>query len=289
MAITVEVIDERGTTTNLSDGTITWFGHIDGTGVAPVRRIPESGPKLNGEVDRGFRLAPRQMILHLFAADDSAGSGDTARDAIAQIFAPTANPINLKVTRDDAEVRQIDVYLNGELDFPMSNRKSTGRQDILVPLIAHDPTWYNPTQQSNTVDLSSGSGLFSQTAVGLTWFDWIIFEATGPLTSLSISHNSFSSSSLSFSGNTIAALETYTIDMRPGFKTILDSSDTNQLDKITTSSVPNMFGNLRVWDEKYLAAYGLGAPTSNAISMSASSTTGASEVVVKWYKRYISL
>lgn len=287
MAITAQIIDEGGTTTTLSGGSLTYFGHLDGAGVAPVRRILESGPKIHGATDRGFRLDTREMTLHLFFEEGSVG--DTARDTLASIFLPTDSPLKLKMTREDAGVRQIDVYLNGSLDFPMSNRKATGRQDILIPLVAPDPTWYDPTQQSNTIDLSSGSGLFSQSASGLTWFDWPVFEATGPLTNLSISHNAFGSSGLSFSGSTIAALETYTIDLRPGHKTILDTGDTSKLDELTAATVSNLFGNLRIWDEKNLAAYGLGAPTSNAISMSASSTTGASEVVVKWYKRYLSL
>lgn len=286
MAITVQIIDEGGTTTNLSDGTLTYFGHLDGAGVAPVRRILEGGPKIHGSTDRGFRLDSRQMALHLFFEDSSS---DSIRDDLAKLFAPTNTPLKLKITRDDSAVRQIDVYLQGELDFPMSNRKTTGRQDVLAPLIAPDPVWYDPTEQTETIDLSSGLGLFSETADGLTWFDWPIFEATGPLTNLSISHNAFSSASLSFSGSTISGGETYTIDLRPGFKTILDSSDASKLDELTSATVPNLFGNLRIWDEKNLAAFGVGSPTSNAISMSASGTTGASEVVVRWYKRYLSL
>lgn len=291
MAFTVQIIDEAGTTHTLSGGSTTNFVQMTGVGVPPVQRNIE--PPLNTNVyqDRGFKLEPRRIDLTIFLSESSASAADTTRDTIASIFEPTQNALNLKITRQDTSVRQIDVYLDGQIDYPVSIDDRTGEltQKITVPLLAPDPVFYDPTQQTETVDLSSGSGNATISATGLTWYDYPVIEVDGPITSLNINPSAFSAANLSFSGNTIASGRTYTIDLRPDFKTITDDLSANKLSELQVSSRNNMHGMLRVHSKKFLAAYGSGAPSSTVIAFSGSSTTGATEARVLYYKRYLSL
>lgn len=288
MAWTVEIIDEAGTTHDLSDGTITEFVWIDGTGIPPVERLVERAPVIDGAFDRGFRLLPRRMNLHLVFENDRSGPAETARDTLSKIFRPTLLPLKLKITRDDSEVRQIDCYLEDELDFPMSSRILTGRQDIDIQLYAPNPIWYDPTQVITTVDMSSGINSAALSTSDMTWFDWPVIVCTGPLTNLIISHSDMGAS-LSFSGATIPGSDAYTIDMRDGFKTIENNAGTNKINDLTAATLPNFFGEFRIWDEKYIESATLSDGTDNNFSISASSTTGASEVEFQWYKRYLNI
>jgi len=291
MAFTIQVIDEAGTTHTLSGGTTTNFVQMTGVGVPSVQRNIEPALNTNVHQDRGFRLEPRRIDLTLYISESTASAAEATLDTVASIFEPTQNPLNLKITREDAAVRQIDVYLDGQIDYPVSiyDRLDGSVQKITVPLVAPDPIFYDPAQVTETVDLSSGSGNATISASGLTWYDYPVIEIDGPITSLGINPSAFSAANLSFFGNTIASGRTYTIDLRPGFKTISDDLSTNKLSELQVSSRNNLHGMLRVHSEKFLSAYGSGAPSSTVISFSGSSTTGATEARVLYYKRYLSL
>lgn len=291
MAFTVQIIDEAGTTHTLSGGTTSNFIQMAGVGVASVERNIEPPTNTNIYQDRGFRLAPRRIDLTLYISEASASDADATRDTIASIFEPTQNPLNLKITRQDAAVRQIDVYLDGQIDYPVSIDDRVGEftQKIVVPLLAPNPIFYDPTEQTVTVDLSSGSGNAVMSASGLTWYDYPVIEVDGPITDLNINPTGFSAANLSIFGSTIASGRTYTFDLRPDFKTITDDLSNNKLSELVLSSLNNMHGMLRVHSEKFLAAYVSGSPSSTTFAFSGSSTTGATEARVIYYKRYLSL
>lgn len=148
MAFTVQVVDEAGTTHTLSGGTTTNFVQMTGVGVPPVQRNVEPALNTNVHQDRGFRLDPRRIDLTLYVSESTSSAAESTLDTIASIFEPTQNPLNLKVTREDSAVRQIDVYLDGQIDYPVSiDDKLDGTvQKITVPLLAPDPVFYDPTR-----------------------------------------------------------------------------------------------------------------------------------------------
>jgi hypothetical protein len=91
---------------------------------------------------------------------------DTHRDTLSAIFSPVSGRmVQLKVTRDDGAVRQIDCYTAGMLDMPGElGRRVLGLQRVGVQLKAPNPVWYDPTQQAiafNAVTLPwyTGEGL----------------------------------------------------------------------------------------------------------------------------------
>lgn len=291
MAFTVVVVDEAGTSHTLSGGTTTNFLELRGVGLPLTNRNIEESLISNIHQDRGFILKPRRIDMTLYISESSASTADGTRDTIASIFEPTSNPLNLKITREDASVRQIDVFLDGSIDFPVSNEDRLGGfvQTAVIPLIAPNPIFYDPSQQTETVDLSSGSGSAVISASGLTWYDYPVIEVDGPITSLNINGSDFSGNNISLSGNTIASGRTYTFDLRPDFKTIKDDLNANKISEVATSTIPGMHGNLRVHSEKFLAAYGSGAPSSTTIDFSGTSPSGTTEARVLWYKRYLNL
>lgn len=291
MAFTVQIIDEAGTSHTLSGGTTTNFIEMRGVGLPVVQRNIEPSLITNAHQDRGFRLEPRRIDLTLYISESSASTADSTRDTLASIFEPTANPLNLKITRQDSSVRQIDVFLDGPVDFPVSIEERWGEltQKITIPLIAPDPIFYDPTQQTETVDLSAGSGNATISASGLTWYDYPVIEVDGPITNLGINPNAFSSANLSFFGSTISSGRTYTIDLRPDYKTVTDDLSANKISELTSNSIEAMHGMLRIHSEKFLAAYGASSPSSTVIAFSGSSTDANTEARVIYYKRYLSL
>jgi len=256
---------------------------LDGAGMAEVRRISQRLPLQNGVTDKGYRLEPRKMTLALFVNKDTELDADLMRDKLAYIFGPTITPLQLKATRLDGTVRAIDCFVDGQMDFPQSDRLGAS-QKILVPLYAPDPTWYDPTRQSVTTNLSSGTGAFSVSAVGLTADDWPVFEVTGPITNLRILHSPVGDE-LQITG-AIPSGETWEFDLRPSYKTLKRMSDgANRLNYLVSGTI-RYLSTLRLLGDKLTRSYG---PTQNGFNVTGTSTTGASQIVMRYYKRYLSL
>ncbi len=282
----LQVIAEDGNTYALYSGANpSDMLFLDGAGMATVRRITQRTPLQSGVTDRGFRLEPRQMSLALFIRQETEAQADAMRDKLAYIFGPTITPLKLLATRLDGTQRQIDCFVDGTLDFPQSERLGAS-QKVVIPLRAPDPTWYDPTQVSSTTSMSSmpvTTANYSTT--GITADDWPVFNITGPVTNLVITHAPVGDA-IDFTGTTIPGGETWIVDLRPGYKTVYRQSDNaNRLYAVTTSSV-RYFGTLRMLNQKLAASYGV---AYNRFALTGSGTTGASSFVVKYYKRYLSL
>lgn len=282
----LQVVAEDGVTYALyTGGNPTNFLFLDGAGVATVRRITQRTPIQNGVTDRGYRLEPRKMTLALFINENSELYADVQRDLLAYIFGPTITPLQVIATRLDNTRRAIDAFVDGTVEFPQSDRMGAS-QKVLIPLFCPDPTWYDPTQQTQTTSMSSlPVSTASISATGITWDDWPVFEVTGPVTNLVITHSPVADV-ISFNGATIPAGETWVIDLRPGYKTCYRKSDNaNRLNYIVATSV-RYFGTMRLLGQKLTASY---SQTGNSFTLTGSGTTGASQFVIKYYKRYLSL
>lgn len=281
----LQVVAEDGITYNLYSGqNPADMMFLDGAGMATVRRINQRTPLQNGVVDKGYRLEPRKMTLSLFVAQPSEINADTARDKLAYIFGPTITALQLKATKLDGTVRAIDCFVDGTMDFPQSDRVGAS-QKVLVPLYAPDPTWYDPTRQSATANLSTGTGTITVPSAGLTADDWPVFEVTGPITSLRIYHSQPTQDELDIVG-TIPGGETWEFDLRPTYKTLRRMSDSaNRLNYLSTSTI-RYYSTLRMVNDKLVKSYGY---TNNNFTVTGTGTTGASQIVMRYYKRYLNL
>lgn len=283
---TLQVIAEDGNTYNLYSGqNPADMMFLDGAGMATVRRISQRIPLQNGVVDKGFRLEPRKMTLGLFIRQETEVLADVMRDRLAYIFGPTNSPLQLRATRLDGTVRQIDCFVDGTMDFPQSERMGASHK-VLVPLYAPDPTFYDPVQVVSATSLTTlpvSSSLFS--SAGVTADDWPVIKITGPVTDLLITHQPVGEA-ISFSGVTIPAGETWVIDLRPGYKTVYRQSDNaNRLYAVFVTYVFNL-SVMRMYSQKFVASRGL---SGNYFSMTGSGTTAASSIQFLFYKRYLNL
>jgi len=280
----LQVAAEDGITYNLYSGqNPADMMFLDGAGMAEVRRITQRTPLQNGVVDKGFRLEPRKMTLALFVNQQTERDADIMRDKLAYIFGPTITALQLKATRLDGTVRAIDCFVDGVLDFPQSDRMGAS-QKILVPLVAPDPTFYDPTRQSVTTSLSTGTGNISVPSAGLTADEWPVFEVTGPITSLRIQHSPVADL-LDIVG-AIPSGETWEFDLRPTYKTLKRMSDgANRLNFLATGTI-RYYSTLRLLGDKLTKSSN---QTANAFTVTGTSTTGASQIVMRYYKRYLSL
>lgn len=111
-----------------------------------------------------------------------------------------------------------------------------------------------------------------------------MFEVTGPITNLRILHNPVGDE-LQITG-TIPSGETWEFDLRPSYKTVKRMSDgANRLNFLVTGTVRYM-STLRILGEKLTRSY---IQTANSFTVTGTSTTGASQIVLRYYKRYLSL
>lgn len=284
----LQVIAEDGNTYNLYSGqNPADMMFLDGAGMATVRRINQRTPLQNGVVDKGYRLEPRKMTLGLLLRQETEPLADVMRDKLAYIFGPTNTALQLKATRLDGTVRAIDCFVDGTMDFPQSERVG-GSQKVLVPLYAPDPTFYDPTRQAVTRSLSTlpltGTQILT---AGLTADDWPVFEVTGPITNMKITHLPVGDT-IDLTGATIPGGETWVFDLRPTYKIVYRQSDNaNRINNVTASSI-RYFGTLRLLNQKLANSIGY-AQIYNQFDVTGSGTTGASSITIRYYKRFLSL
>lgn len=266
MVATVSVIKDE-TTYSLSDGDPFYRVSLNGRGMAPIRRLQETGPQQHGATDVGYRLDPRRIDLMLTAQGTDRADFDDIRDQIYTIFTPSPTPLTLVYTRDDDAIRHINVHVTGDLDFPESDQVY-GSMTWLVPLIAADPLWFDPEQQTATLDENN---LTVNVAYAGTFSEFPIITFEGPMEDFILTQDE-SGDTLDFSGYSINAGTSVIVDLRYGYKTVLDNEDNN------------VIANL--WYLSNMATWSL-PPGGCDVTLSASSLTSESLVTIAYYNRYI--
>lgn len=140
---------------NLHDGAPFSIQSIRGAGGVNIRRVTIQGPTQDGDTDRGYRLGTRDLeLVVIFKATDDA-TLDGYRDTLTSFFKPlTHTPVKLRITRDDAAVRQVDCYARGTspVDIRLVPELRPGHTHrATISLRATDSPWYNPTGGSISV------------------------------------------------------------------------------------------------------------------------------------------
>lgn len=290
----LELITEDGITHNLTGSFPAKFLYLDGTGMPPITRLKRPMPHENGVDDRGFRLEPRRMTLAMYVeaqqADEAAAGA--LYDYITYLFQPTDSPLILQITRFDDEVRRIECYLDGQIDYPQSSRIG-GSTKVLIPLYAPDPSFYDPTQRVFNQDLNGISGviLFLVVPQEATWEDWPVMELTGPLTTWSLD-----SSTINFRLTSAAAVpsgETFIFDFRQDQKKVYRQSDNANRLSYVSPYVLEAFAKFKIYDRKNLENYsvlaGSGRTFAIVVTLTASGSGPGSYLTYRWYDRFLSL
>jgi hypothetical protein len=284
----------RGTTMlDLSDGVKYSIISFDGFGMAPVKRLEQSGPMQNGATDLGYRLQPRNIRLAIYNMSSTIGLLHDKHHELLSMFRPGNDVIKFKYVYADLTTRQIDCYWTGGLQ--LSNTDLTFQdkfnQRAVIELRAPDPTWYDPTVRLADFALSASSGgfvfplttpfLFGSTTLNQTvniqlndpnaWDTYPTIYVTGAAASLKIT-NTTTGDKIDFGSNTIGTGVTYTIDTRYGYKTIVDGAGANQLSKLTNDS------NLATWRL---------VPGDNSINVTGTGLDSNSRIFIQYNTRYI--
>lgn len=282
-----------GTTYNLNDDTYAlWIGE-DGTGNAPSRRITEQGPLQHGDTDVDLRLDPRIFRESFIITPASLSEHYTTRSALLRIFRPSATRMQMRWTLDNGNVRQIDCVVIGGPDFASTEREGF-TQRAVVQFRAADPTFYDPTQHAETFGVGAGAGAFSFPLVfpvsfggstvnqtrtitySGTWREYPIVIISGPITNPIVT-NVTTGDVLDFTGITINAGDSYTIDCRYGYKTVKNAAGTNKIADLT--------------DASDLATFSLEAEPDavgglNDIKVTGTGANANTQVYVRYYTRY---
>jgi hypothetical protein len=276
---------------DLTDGVNYTLTGFDGLGASPVHRLTQRGPLQDGQSDVGFRLDPRAITL----AGVMHGNYTTLnqnRAALVGFCRPSTstNPLKLRWTTPDGLQRQIDVHAVGELGLPSNDWKVFSHR-FAVQLIAHDPTFYDPAggsvQFAQTgggtampvpilFPLTFGASVLDVTEVvtlsgANAWDTYPIIYATGPVTGLILTNNT-TGDVLDFTGSSIGSGVTYTIDLRYGAKTVVDSSSVNRIGQLTAAS------DLATWRL---------VPGNNSITAEGTSISAATDILIQYNQRFI--
>jgi hypothetical protein len=285
----------RDTEYNLSDSVDYLLTGIDGIGAAPVARIAERGPMQHGESDLGYRLQSRRIALALLARGGDDAAWFARRSALMSIFRSSDSPVRLRVSRDDGVVRQIDCYLTGTMEMAPEVGLSPRWQRVGIELLAPDPTWYDPVGVTEIFALGAGGQAMDvplaipwsvgastinatrQVSYAGSWDAWPTVIITGPITNCVITNETMGDK-LDFSGTTIGAGVSYTIDCRYGYKTVTRSDGANRVQDLTADS--------------NLATFRVGAHPDvldgiNSFRVQGTGCNAATQVVLQFYTRYV--
>lgn len=284
MAVAYDLIVD-GTTYSLDDGTICYVAAVDGWGHPPLHRLSQRGPLQHGVTDLGFRLDPRDLALALDVIGSSGSDMEAKLADLSVLFAPSDDPVSFRYTREDGAVRQIDCHAVAGLKLGTGDGGPFDRR-ALVELLAPDPTFYEPTQQSATLQPISGGWAIPWAipwAIGTsdldddlvvtyagTWREHPVLRLYGPIADPVIA-NATTGEEIDLTGTVIAPGDWYELDLRPGYKTVVDSGGTNRLSAVLAGS------DLATWHLQ---------PGNNTISLAGTGGTANTRLVVSYYRRY---
>lgn len=272
---------------------------IQNIGSAPVRRLEERSPFQDGVSDVGFRLDPRTINLVVYFAAANRATADGYRDQLHSYFKGLSRPLALRCVRDDGATRQIDCYPIGLIDAPVDDQNRIGAsQRMAVQLRAPDPIWYDPAGASVALlgGSSTGASGFgipmavpwvqaTQTLIDRTftiaypgtWAEYPIITVYGPATNVTIT-NETTGDVLDFPSLVLTAGQYVQVDLRYGYKTVVDQAGASQIAKLSSDS------DLATWR---LAAAPEAAGGANVIHFEVASTANNDTgVTFQYYNRY---
>lgn len=268
---------------------------MSGLGMPTYTRFGESSPLQEGITDTGYRLQERLISIILgFTEKDLAGYYQK-REELLSIWRPDITPGVLRITLPTGKVREIEGHLLNGLEFSDSDRSYVTQKTSLV-VRCPDPTFYDPEPVYNDFGTSGGGSdslIVPMTVpmfVGASSFDTtrvIPYEGTektypqivitGPVTDLVI-ENLTTGDKLDFSGVTIS--DTYTIDLRPGFKTVVDSAGNNKIADLTADSDISTF---------CLQPHPTVQNGANELQVNGTSTSATTNVSILYYIRLLGI
>lgn len=288
----------NGVEYDLNYGDPAKFEGEDDLGMPDLHRMEERGPMQHGSTDRGYRLDPR-FPTYIFGimASTKAQLWDR-RTELLRLFRPSQSII-MKHELPNGDIRYLDCVVNGGLKMPAQDRKAGIFQKVAVVLKANDPTFYDPLADEHTFALVGGAdeclvpteipmtvGIGAST-VYLTEpianegdvAAYPIIRITGPIENPKITNIS-TGEVLDLDGITIAGGHYYEIDLRYGYKRVLDNHGVVRTAELSSDS------DLVTW---HLADDSEVTDGINSVEAQGIGMTDFSGISLVWFNRYIGI
>lgn len=288
-----------GISYNVTDGSLAYKAGDEGWAMPAVIRPSQRGPQQHGDTDKGFKLQPRIGRLIFKLPGSSLTDLYDKRDRLIGIFAPADDPITLHWPYHGG--RRIDCHYIADMQMPTSEREGW-MQKVAITLKASDPTYYDPTARAETFNLGGGGGALvvpmtvphtvgassiDQTkgiAYPGTWHAYpSLIRITGPITNAVIT-NETTGEKLDFTGTTIADGDYYDLDLRYGYKTVVDSLGANKYADLTNDS------DLSTWHLEKAPEPGTESdPRINSVRVQGTAITSTTKVEISYRARYVGI
>ncbi len=282
-----------------------WLLTQSGWGTPPINYITQRGPSQHGETVRDFFLRPRLiqlLIRQQFCDRDDYWSGRAGLlDAIRpnRQLTPTASePGQLRRITSDGSIRDLNVFLT---EGPRFRLREPGKWDEwafqeVLRFIAHDPVIFDPTRVDIVLGFDEDANLVFPIVFPIvfgdddiddtvnvaytgTWETFPVIVVTGPLNDFKIVNNDTGEEiEVTFD---IAPGDSLTIDLRYGFKTIVDGSGINRIGALTAES------DLATW---HIAPDPEAPGGINSLTVTGTNAhPGTTQVEVRYFTRYFGI
>lgn len=268
----------------------------EGFGTPPLEYVVDNAPFQHGDTVRSFRLLPRPVqlvVLHNFRSRTDYWNGRAALlDAIRPNRVTNFNTTGkLLYYLANGAKRQLDVLLDSGPGFapPEPGWREWSFTEALR-FTAHDPAWYDPTQQSiSFVGETTPTfpvifpvqfrqfGTVAAVNYNGTWLEFPTFVINGPVTGLRI-HNQTTDVRIALDYALPAGFSA-TITLR-GSKTIVRNDGVNLLNFLTEDSDLTTFA---------LSPDPVAPSGVNLINISGSDTAAGTSVTMRWHSRYFGI
>lgn len=291
-----------GDETSLSDGVIARLDAWDGLGLNVITRLSSQGPQQRGDSDRGFRVQPRFVTLVFKVVGGDEADLEGRRKALLRLVRATGLGATLLFTKEsmvpnpdpsgaEGDVRE-EKYLDVEfVSHEVSGRFARRKEVVGVVFKASEPDFYKLPGFAVTFGQSGGSGGFTVpmpvphevggSTLGETRLitytgsapTFPAIRITGPITDALIEQLT-TGEQIFLDGITIDAGEWVDIDLRYGFKRVLDQAGVY----------------VQVSEDSDLATFHLAADPEaaggvNELMLSGSGTDGGTRADVSWVER----
>lgn len=279
---------------SLSDGVAARYPWLDDLASPTKRLLEEAGPMQHGTTVLGYRYDARTLPVQVVLPASTMAEQYDMREALINTL--SLNALKLRLTLPNSKVRQSDCEYVGMLKISDTTRKGFTIK-AAFSLRMPDPTFYDPSMQSYNFEITAGD-ISNLTAVplavpvkiGTTTLAQsltVLYQGNmdsyptllinGPVTDLVLT-NQVTGEKLDFTGSTISAGKTYTVDCRYGIKTVKDETNASKISELTNDS------NLATFHLTKATPSGDGL---NTITVGGTGITSETQIFIQYYDRYL--
>jgi len=290
-------VEDAGSYTSISDGTIAVLQAYDGLGMSPGHQITSRGPEQHGETWIDYRLDARTIQLVLITKGVNTAALETARLELLRLLSWMRTEFVMRFVTAGSLTRHINVVSVGEPTAAM-DAYMRRYQKLGVRLKAHDPTFFDPTLAVSTWSLGGGAAdamavpTEVPTAIGGSTIDqsnnitytgtapsYPLIRIGGPITN-GIVRNVTTGKKIDLTGVVINTGAYYDIDLRYGYQTVKDNLGANKIASLTSDSD---LGTFRIMPSP-VATGGV-----NVIRVTGDNINSLTEVTISYYLRYLGI